>query len=154
MRATVQERSPNQPQTASLPDAPALSASSLALAEAHKLMEQGRYREALLTLKKMESQSPGAAGLAHELGTAYYHTGDFSDAATALRRAVVESAGDHEAEQLLGISLFQLGKPDEAIPWLLKLKAAMPSGSTDTDYALGLCYLRTRDYDRARGAFS
>lgn len=117
-------------------------------------MEQGRYREALQTLKKMESQSSSAPGLAHDLGAAYYHVGDFADAAIALRRAVGESAGDHEAEQLLGISLFQLGKPDEAIPWLLKLKAAVPPGNTDTEYVLGLCYLRTRDYERARAAFS
>ncbi len=152
--AAAQEHSLSQPQAAPLPDAPAPTASSLELVEAHKLMEQGRYQEALQTLKKTESQSPGAAGLAHELGAAYYHLGDFADAATALRRAAADYAGDHEAEQLLGISLFQLGKPDEAISWLLKLKAAMPPGNPDTEYILGLCYLRTRDYDHARGAFS
>lgn len=147
-QAATQERSSGQRETV-LPSAP-----SSELAEAHKLMEQGSYREALQALKKIESHSPGRGGLAHDLGAAYYHLGNFADAVPALQRALAESVDDHEAEQLLGISLLQVGKPDEAIPWLLKLKAALPEGSQDTDYVLGLCYLRSRDYDHARGAFS
>lgn len=146
--ATAQERSQDQSKTV-LPAAP-----SADLAEAHRLIEQSKYREALQSLKQIESRSPDRNGVAHELGIAYYHLGNFADAVPALERAMAESADDHEAQQLLGISLFQVGKPDEAIPWLLQLKAAVPQASQDTDYILGLCYLRTRDYDHARGAFS
>lgn len=146
--AGAQEVSPGQPQAA-LPSAP-----SADLTEAHKLVEQGRYREAVQSLKKIQSQSPGRSGLAHDLGAAYYHLGNYADAVSALQQALAESPDDHETEQLLGISLLQVGKPEEAIPWLLKLKTAVPQGSQDSDYILGLCYLRTRDYDHARGAFS
>src|SRR5215813_9193950 len=129
-------------------------APSPGLSQAHKLMEQGKYREALEALKKIESYAPNAAGLAHDLGVTHYHLGNFADAVPALQRALAESANDHEAEQLLGISFFQLGRSDEAIPWLLKLKAAMPAGNPDTDYVLGLCYLRSRDYEHARASFA
>jgi tetratricopeptide (TPR) repeat protein len=129
-------------------------ASSPERSEAHNLMEQGRYREALEALKKIELSSPNAKGLAHDLGGALYHLGNFADAVPALQRALAESADDHEAEQLLGISFFQLGKSDEAIHWLLKLKAAIPPGNPDAEYVLGLCYLRRRDYERARGSFA
>src|SRR5262249_42522641 len=84
-------------------------APSLELSQAHSLMEQGKYREALETLQKIELNSPKATGLAHAVGAAYYHLGNFADAVPALQRALAESADDHEAEQLLGISLFQLG---------------------------------------------
>jgi tetratricopeptide (TPR) repeat protein len=124
------------------------------LSEAHSLMEKGKYREALQTLKKVEVDSPGARGLAHDLGATYYHLGNFADAVPTLQRALEESADDHEAEQLLGISFFQLGKPAEAIHWLLKLRAAIPEGNPDTEYLLGLCYLRSRDYEHARDSFA
>jgi tetratricopeptide (TPR) repeat protein len=127
---------------------------SLELSQAHSLMEQGRYREALETLKKIELRSPNASGLAHDLGAAYYHLGNFADAVAPLQRALAESAADHEAEQLLGISFFQLGKSNEAIHWLLKLKEALPAGTPDTDYVLGLCYVRSRDYEHARSSFA
>jgi tetratricopeptide (TPR) repeat protein len=129
-------------------------AASLDLSRAHSLMEQGKYRNALEMLKKIELSSPKTKQLAHELGAAYYHLGNFADAVPALQRALAESADDHEAEQLLGISFLQLGKPDEAIHWLLKLKAAMPAGNPDTEYVLGLCYVRTRDYEHARSSFA
>jgi tetratricopeptide (TPR) repeat protein len=147
-QAPGQERSPGQRADA-LPSAP-----SADLADAHELIKQGRYPEALEALNKIKLHSPGRNGVAHDLGVAYYHLGNFADAVPAFQQALAESAEDHEAEQLLGISLLQVGKPDEAIPWLVKLKADMPEGSQDTDYILGLCYLRTRDYDHARGAFS
>ena len=124
------------------------------LSQAHSLMEQGKYQEALQTLKKIELHSSNASGLAHDLGVTYYHLGNFADAVPALQHALVESPDDHEAEQLLGISFFQLGKSDEAISWLSKLKAALPAGSLDTDYVLGLCYLRSRDYEHARSSFA
>jgi len=129
-------------------------APSVELSKAHDLMEQGKYSEALETLHRIELNAPKAKGLAHEMGAAYYHLGNFADAVPALQRALAESADDHEAVQLLGISLFQLGKPDEAIPWLLKLKAAMPAGNPDAEYVLGLCYLRSRDYEHARASFA
>lgn len=130
------------------------SAISPELSQARNLMEQGKYQEALQALKKIELYSSNASGLAHDLGATYYHLGNFADAVPALQRALVESPDDHEAQQLLGISFFQLGKPDEAVSWLLKLKASLPAGSPDTDYVLGLCYLRGGDYGHARGSFA
>jgi tetratricopeptide (TPR) repeat protein len=134
-----------------LPNAPA---PSFDLSKSHQLMREGNYREALRALKEVEAHSPEASGLAHDLGVVYYYLGDFDDAVPALHRAFAESADDHEAEQLLGMSFFQMGKPAEAIPWLKQFRAAMPAGSVDTEYVLGLCYLRTRDYEHARSSIA
>jgi Flp pilus assembly protein TadD len=124
------------------------------LSPARKLMQDGNYRDALLVLKEIEARAPGARGLSHDLGVVYYHLANFAEAVPALRRAFAESPDDHEAEQLLGMSFFQIGKPSEAIIWLQQFKAVMPAGNLDIEYVLGLCYLRTRDYDHARSSFA
>lgn len=120
------------------------------LAYAHNLAAAGDYKEALTTLQLIKARSPNTPGLNHELGIAYYHLGDLANAIEALRQATADSGDDHEAQQLLGMSYFQLGRPAEAIPLLEKIKEVMPAGSVDVAYVLGLCYLQTKDYEKAR----
>lgn len=117
---------------------------------ARKVAADGHYKEALQALNEIKAKSPDTPGLNHELGVAYYHLGDLSNAVPALHQAVSESASDHEAQQLLGMSYFQLGKPADAIPLLEKIRDVMPAGNVDVSYVLGLCYLNVRDYDKAR----
>src|SRR5256885_4965165 len=97
--AIAQDGVPAQPHD--LPNAPT---PVFDLSRSHQLMHDGNYREALRALKEVEVHSPEASGLAHDLGVVYYHLGNFVDAVPALHRAFAESADDHEAEQLLGMS--------------------------------------------------
>jgi len=120
------------------------------LGYARKLIEAGNYKEALKTLDQIKAQSPNIPGLNRELGIVYYRLGDPANAIGAFRQALVESADDHEAQQLLGMAYFQLGRPAEAIPLLEKIKAVMPTGNVDVAYVLGMCYLQIKEYDKAR----
>lgn len=140
-----------QDQHSPLPSAPAPVPG---LENVRNLTAAGKYRESLLLAQWIKAKSPDMPGLNHELGVVYYHLGGLSEATGALRQAIAESAEDHEAQQLLGMSYFQLGRPAEAIPWLEKIKELMPAGNVDVSYVLGLCYLNVKDYEKARGSFA
>src|SRR5215469_8170607 len=124
------------------------------LGYARKLIEAGNYRDALKTLERIKAQSPNTPGLNRELGIVYYRLGDPANAISVLRQALIEAPDDHEAQQLLGMSYFQLGKPAEAIPLLEKIKAVMPAGNVDVAYVLGMCYLQSKDYEKARNSLA
>ena len=44
---------------------------------ARKLLEEGKYDEALSQLQALAAQNPKLPGLSHQLGAAYYKKGDF-----------------------------------------------------------------------------
>ena len=56
--------------------------------------------------------------------------------------------------QLLGISYYLAGKPGPAIPLLEKAQSWFPSANVDASYMLGICYLQTEAFDKARHAFA
>jgi len=93
-------------------------------------------------------------GLSHELGGAYYKKGDYMNAITYLKKARDENSDDGEAVQLLGLSFYLSGRPAEAIAPLEKVQAWFPSANVDAAYVLGICYIQTKDYPHARGAFA
>src|SRR5215471_19126339 len=151
---SFQVASPAAPGSHQREASPSPSAQAQDLGYARKLMDAGNYKEALQTLEQIKAQSPNTLGLNRELGIAYYRLGDPSNAIGAFRQALVESADDHESQQLLGMSYFQLGKPAEAIPLLEKIKAVMPAGNVDVAYVLGMCYLESKDYEKARSSLA
>jgi len=122
--------------------------------EARRLSQQGKYTEAITALHQLESSHPGLKGLSHELGAAYYKMGDYASAIAFLKKALVENAGDNEAEQLLGLSYYLSQRPAEAIPELEKVQTWYASANVDASYILGICYIQTKDYPNARKAFA
>lgn len=136
------------------PKAPAAGSADSDFAQARRLSQQGKYDEAIATLQALAAQTPRAAGLAHELGTAYYKKGDYMKASSSLKEAVSEDPNDKEAVQLLGLSYYLAGRPNEAIPYLEKVQAWYPRANVDASYVLGICYIQTRDYPLARKAFA
>ena len=123
-------------------------------ASARKLSQQGKYDEAIAQLEAMATRTPKPAGLSHELGAAYYKKGDYLKAADYLKQAVSEDPKDKEAVQLLGISYYVAGRPSEAIPYLEQVQTWYPRANVDAAYLLGMCYIQTKDYPRARNAFA
>jgi tetratricopeptide (TPR) repeat protein len=121
---------------------------------ARVLLQQGKYDDAIAQLQELGAKTPGLKGLAHELGLAYYRKGDYLKAVDSLKQATAEDASDKEASQLLGISYYLAGKPASAIPLLEKAQSWFPSANVDASYMLGICYLQTEAYDKARGAFA
>ncbi len=53
-----------------------------------------------------------------------------------------------------GLTLFRLGKPDEAIPLFEAAHSWNPQTKYDPNYVLALCYSDTHRYDDARHAFA
>ncbi len=124
------------------------------LKHASGLIEKGKYQDAIVELLALRSQNPQQKGLAHALGVAYYKLGDYAHASESLRQAVAEDAVDNEAIQLLGLSYYFSGKPKDAIPLLEKVQSWYPQANVDAAYVLGLCYIQSFDYGRARRSFA
>jgi tetratricopeptide (TPR) repeat protein len=132
----------------SAPDAPP------SYEQVHRLTEQGKFDEALAALHDIETQHPAAKGLAHELGVACYKKGDYLSAVNYLKKAQEENPDDAEAVQLMGLSFYLAGRPGDAIAPLEKVQTWFPSANVDAAYILGICYIQTKDYPHARGAFA
>ncbi|PYX50966.1 MAG: hypothetical protein DMG79_04500 [Acidobacteria bacterium] len=132
------------------PSAPAVSAD---FAEARKLMQQGKFDEALKELQSLEARDPGAKGLALEMGAAYYKKSDFPKAIKYLKEATAADPANGEAIQLLGLSYYLGGHPADAIPLLEKVQGWYSRANVDASYILGISYIQTKNYDQARKAF-
>jgi tetratricopeptide (TPR) repeat protein len=133
---------------------PAPEASGSEFLQARKLVQQGKYDEAITELQQLSLTQPGLKGLAHELGTAYYTKGDYQQAIATLKKALDEDKDDGESTQLLGLSSYLAGRPAEAIPYLEKVQSWFPRANVDAAYILGICYIQTKDYPKARAAFA
>jgi len=120
----------------------------------HKLLQQGKYDDAVSKLSELEAKQPGLKGLSRELGVAYYQKGDYIKAVDSFKQALTEEPGNKEATQLLGLSYYLSGRPGEAVPLLEKVQAWYPRANVDATYILGLSYIQTKDYPQARGAFA
>ena len=142
--------------------APSVESSKAALSEPstsdfdepRRLLQQGKYDEALAALHGIGDKHPAMLGLSHELGIAYYTKGDYPQAIASLQKAQAENPNDSEAVQLLGLSYYLAGRPGEAIPPLERVQTWFPSANVDAAYILGVCYIQTKDYPHARVAFA
>ena len=121
---------------------------------ARRLLQQGKYEEAIAELQLLSRRDPVPQGLAHEMGMAYYRKGDYLSAVASFQQATKEEANDLEAVQLTGLSLYLAGKPGEAIPYLEKVQTWYPRANIDASYILGSSYLQTKKYPEARAAFA
>jgi tetratricopeptide (TPR) repeat protein len=136
------------------PGSPPPNQSVPGFAEARRLMQQGKYDQAISQLQELSAKEPGLKGLPHELGTAYYKKGDYIKAIDSFKAAVEQDPHDNEAVQLLGLSYYLSGRPTEAIPQLEKVQTWYPRANVDASYILGLCYIQTKSYPHARAAFA
>jgi tetratricopeptide (TPR) repeat protein len=137
----------------SLPSAPSQTGTS-DFEEARRLSQQGKNAEALARLQILAAANSALPGLSHELGIAYYKSGDYAKAIEALRKATQEDPKDNEAIQLLGLSNYLAGRPAEAIPLLEKVQGWYPRANVDASYILGICYIQAKDYPKARQSFA
>jgi len=145
---------PNQRLAQSQPSISPHSPSDSDFEQAHQLLQQGKYDDALAVLRDIETKHPATKALAHELGIAYCKKGDYPNAITYLKKAREENPDDGEAVQLLGLSFYLAGRPADAIAPLEKVQTWFPSANVDASYILGICYIQTKDYPHARSAFA
>jgi tetratricopeptide (TPR) repeat protein len=124
------------------------------LASAHQKLEHGDSQQAIAILEQLATANGPATGVQHELGIAYYRTGKLVLAEKAFARAISENPNDMESIQMRGLTLYRLGRPAEAIPFLEKVRQWTPNANADASYVLGLCYLNAQRFDDARSAFA
>jgi tetratricopeptide (TPR) repeat protein len=144
--ANAQEAPPPAP----VPPSQAGQASPSDFSHARQLMQQGKLDEAIAELQTLD---PKTKDLDLELGTAYYKKSDYVKAIAFLKKATADPANG-EAAQLLGLSYYLNGYPAQAIPLLEKVQGWYPRANVDAAYILGICYIQTKDYPRARKAFA
>lgn len=149
--------SANSPAQQPLPENPTAqlsAAPSSDLSSARKMMEQGKLDEAITNLQSLQAANPEIKGLNLELGTAYYKKSDFPKAIEYLKKASAADPDSGETTQLLGLSYYLGGHPAEAIPLLEKVQSWYPRTNVDAAYILGICYIQSKNYSQARGAFA
>ena len=141
-------------------EAPAVSS----LSALRQLIAHGRAAEALTQLDQQAAANPVPPGVQRLRGVAFYTESKLPEAEQAFALALAQDPSDRESTELRGITLFRLGRPAAAIPLLESVREKPKTASADTNtptdspvdphYVLALCYLDTRRYDDARGAFA
>lgn len=123
---------------------------------ARRLLETGKTAAAIELLTDA-SKTSNKAEISYLLGLAYHQQRDYIRAVehlSATIKAMPETEGNYRhAIQLLGISHYLLGHHKEAIPYLEKASRLIPD-SAEITYALGTCYIQTRNPDKSREAFA
>ena len=133
---------------------PAPDNSQQTMLRAQQELEQGKVAEAIALLQQLATVQPPVKGLQHEFGVAYYRNGKLVEAQRAFAKAMQEDPSDIESVQMEGLTLYRLNQPAAAIPFLERVRQWTPNANTDANYVLGLCYLDSRRFDDARGAFA
>ena len=129
-------------------------ATSSVLAQAQLALDQGDNATAVTLLETLAAHRPDQPGVEHALGLACYRTGRLEQARIAFRHALEVNRNDIDSAQLLGLTLFRMGQPKAAIPYLERAKQWMPSANADASHVLGLCYLDSQQWIKARDAFA
>jgi tetratricopeptide (TPR) repeat protein len=124
------------------------------LQTAQELAAKGRLDQALVVLDQLAAQTPVQPGVERLRGIIFYQKDQLAQAVDAFKKAVAQDAGDRESTEMEGVSLYRLGKPGEAIPFLEKAHVAVERANVDPQYVLGLCYADVARYDDARKAFA
>lgn len=128
--------------------------SPLSLEQLRGLIDHGQSDQALKLLDSLGLREPATPGVAKLRGLALYSQEHFAAADKAFNNALTQNPLDQEAMQMRGLTLFRLGKPTEAIPFLEAAHEWTAQTKVDPSYVLALCYLDTRKYDSARHAFA
>lgn len=136
---------------------PASDATARLLLQAQKLLEEAKADEAIRILRSADSKSSSESEIAYLLGVAYHLKRDYVQAVEQLSAAVKQLPRNdvkyRNAIQILGLSHYVLGHPADAIPYLEETSRLLPDSSEIT-YALGSCYIQTRERDKSREVFA
>ena len=133
------------------------SKEQIVLAEARGLLQAGKTEAAIELLRNVSKNAPDKPEISYLLGLAYHQKRDYVHAVEYLSAAIngLPQTGReyYQATQLLGQSHYLLGHYKDAIPFLEKTSQRVPD-SAEINYALGACYIQTRNPDKSRQAFA
>lgn len=130
------------------------AAPTVTFATAEELAGKGRLDAALAQLDQLAKQAPEPAGVERLRGMIFYQREQFSPAIDAFTKAGEQDPNDHESIEMHGVSLFRLGRIQQAIPFLEQARIGVQGANVDPDYVLAVCYADVQRYDDARHAFA
>jgi Flp pilus assembly protein TadD len=136
------------------PGANAETAQAVSLGDAKALAAKGHLDQALTELNELAKAKAEGPGVERLRGIIFYQKELLPEAEAAFRKASAQDAQDRESTEMLGITLYRLGRPVEAIPLLETADTAVSGANADPKYVLGLCYTDAKRYDDARRAFA
>lgn len=128
--------------------------SAVTFASAEELAGKGRLDQAMAQLDQLAAEKPEQAGIERLRGMIFYQREQFPQAIDAFSKAAAQDSDDHESLEMEGVSLFRLGRIQEAIPLLEKARTGVQSANVDPNYVLALCYADVQRYDDARREFA
>lgn len=127
------------------------------LASLRHSINTGQPDEALKEIAQLRAEhaadNTSLKGLDRLEGLALYSKGDLRQADISFAAALQQDPGDTESAQMRGLTLYGLGRPADAIPFLESSRKSLLT-KADPNYVLALCYIDTRRYDDARHAFA
>jgi len=136
---------------------PASEPTARLLLQAQKLLEEAKADEAIKLLRGANNAVSSEPEIAYLLGVAYHLKRDYVQAveqlSAAVKRIPQKDAKYRNAIQILGLSHYVLGHATDAIPYLEETSRLLPD-SAEIAYALGSCYIQTRDRDKSREVFA
>jgi len=130
------------------------NANPVTFASAQELAGKGHLDAAMSQLDQLALQNPEPAGVERLRGMIFYQREQFPQAIEAFSKAANQNQSDRESIEMRGVSLFRLGRIQEAIPFLEKARTGVQGANVDPDYVLALCYADVQRYDDSRHAFA
>lgn len=124
------------------------------LQSARDFASHGRLDKAMALLDELATATPEQPGVERLRGLIFYQREALTDAVTAFKKAIEQDPKDNEAVEMEGVSLFRLGRPADAVPFLEKSRSSVVSANVDPQYVLALCYIDASRYDDSRHAFA
>jgi tetratricopeptide (TPR) repeat protein len=130
------------------------AAGTVTFDSAKELAGRGRLDLAMAQLDELAARTPEPAGVERLRGMIFYQREQFPQAIQAFAKASEQDPNDHESVEMQGVSLFRLGRIQEALPLLEKARTGVEGANVDPNYVLALCYADLQRYDDARRAFA
>jgi tetratricopeptide (TPR) repeat protein len=127
---------------------------SVTFETAKELAGKGRLDQAMEQLDLLAKQTPEPAGVERLRAMIFYQRERFPQAIEAFGKAAAQDSNDRESIEMQGVSLFRMGRIQEAIPLLEKARVGVDNANVDPNYVLALCYADVQRYDDARHAFA
>ncbi len=121
---------------------------------AQELAAKGRLEKAMAQLNQLALQTPEPTGIERLRAMIFYQREQFPEAIDAFTKAAAQDPNDRESIEMHGVSLFRLGRIQEAIPLLEKARVGVERANVDPNYVLALSYADVQRYDDARHAFA
>jgi tetratricopeptide (TPR) repeat protein len=121
---------------------------------AKELAAKGRLAKAMEQLDQLAMRNPEPAGVERLRAMIFYQQEQFPQAIDAFGKAAAQDPNDRESIEMQGVSLFRVGRIQEAIPLLEKARVGVERANVDPNYVLAICYAYVQRYDDARHAFA